>query len=104
MKCMLLFSRMKKCRIRIGSEKSQNHSILEVDTMNGMWNAMYSCVFIFCSSNSNLMLTQAFLALFSRMKTCRIRVGSEKGQNCSILEVDTRDGMENATCFHILLL
>ena len=27
--------------------------ILEVDTMNGMWNAMYWCVFIFCSSDSN---------------------------------------------------
>ena len=102
--CILLFSRIKKCRIRRGSEKSQNRAILEVDTMNGMWNAMYWCVFIFCYSDSSLMLTRAFLALFSRMKTCRIRIGSEKGQNCSILEVDTRDGMGNAMCFHILLL
>ena len=44
------------------------------------------------------MLTRAILALFSRMKRCRIRAGSEKGQNCSILEVDTRDGMGNAMC------
>ena len=77
----------------MGSEKSQNCSILEFDTRDGMWNAMcFHILLLWLKFHVN---PSIFGTLFSRMKKCRIRIGSEKDQKYLFLEFDARDGVGN---------